>query len=229
MARGDTTGGIDRNFHLSAGGYAKAITALREFNTTALLWLTRKTNDHLKDQIIGNFIARGTVCLDSIYRLWTTGNYQDCVVLERSLVERMLLLTHLVDRSEFGVFERWSFQRQYQSTQISLSDPEIRAKLQPHRLKEAMAKQTERRRRFEQEPKSEWHRPRPKDIARRTKLSHIYRLGYDYPSTEVHPMADDGKEDLAKLLGIPLESFGDESVVLHNSLVTQIYLCNLGL
>ena len=141
----------------------------------------------------------------------------------------MLLLRHLVDQAEFAEFERWSFQRQFQSAQDSLSAPEIRAKLQPRWLKEATSKQAERRTRIDQEPKSCWRRTRPKEIANRTKLSHIYQIGYHYPSTEVHPMADDGKEDLAKLLGLPSKSFGDESVVIHNSLVTQIYLSNCGL
>lgn len=229
MADNDTTHGIDTGLYLSADEYAGAITALKQFNVTALSWLTRKTKDHLKDQIIGNFIARGTVCLDSICQLWMTGNYQDSIVLQRTLVDRMLLLRHLIDQAEFEIFERWSFQRQYQASQDNLSDPEIRAKLQPKWLMEATAQQAERRTRFEQEPKSDWHRPNAKEIAKRTKLSHIYRVAYDYPSTEVHPMADDGKEDFARLLGLPLESYGGESVVLHNSLVTQIYLSNRGL
>ena len=229
MTNDDTVRGIDRSSHLSSGEYAKAITALKKFNITALSWLTRKTKDHLKDRIIGNFIARGTVCLDSIYELWITGNYQDCIVLQRTLVDRMLLLRHLVDRVEFGAFERWSFQSQFQAAQKNLSDPEIRAKIQPVWLNEAKVQQAERRTRFEQGPKSEWRRPRPEEIAKRIRLSHIYRIGYDYPSTEVHPMADDGKEDFARLLGLPSESFGDESVVIHNSLVTQIYLSNCGL
>ena len=229
MADNDTTHGIDTGLHLPADEYARAITALKRFNVTALSWLTRKTKEHLKDQIIGNFIARGTVCLDSICQLWMTGNYQDSIVLQRTLVDRMLLLRHLIDQAEFEAFERWSFQRQYQVGQDNLSDPEIRVKLQPKWLKEATAQQAERRTRFDQEPKSDWHRPKPKEIAKRIKLSHIYRVAYDYPSTEVHPMADDGKEDFARLLDLPLESYGDESVVLHNSLATQICLSNRGL
>ena len=42
-------------------------------------------------------------------------------------------------------------------------------------------------------------------------------------------MADDGKEDFAKLLGLPLESYGGELTVLQNSLVAQLYLSNSGL
>ena len=169
MPNDETMHAVDGKFYLPAGEYARAIAALREFNIAALSWLVRKTKDHLKDQVIGNFIARGTVCLDSIYQLWVTGNYQDCIVLQRTLVDRMLLLRHLIDRDEFGSFERWSFQIQYRAAQNNLSDPEIRAKLQPQWLKKAIAEQAKRRTRLEQEPKSEWRRPKPEEIAKRTK------------------------------------------------------------
>ena len=220
--------GIDNTFYLSADRYVSVVKAVKEFNVVALSWLARKTKDQLKDQIISNFIARGTVCLDSICQLWETGSYQDCTVLQRTLVDRMLLLRHLIDQGEFGEFERWSFQRQYQSAHNALSSPEIKSKIQPQWFKKAMALQAERRARFNKEPKSTWHRPDPKEISKRTNLALVYQLGYDYPSTEVHPMADDGKEDFANLLGCPLESYGDELTVLRNSLVAQIHLSNSG-
>ena len=229
MKNQDNSSGIDNIFYATASEYAKAIVVLREFNIIALSWLRRKTRDHLKDQIIGNFIARGTICLDSICQLWAVGNYQDGVVLQRTLVDRLLLLRHLIDQAEFDQFESWSFRKQYKSAQDNLSDPEIRVKLKPESLDAAVAQQEERRSRFQQEPVSDWHRPNPKEIAKRAKLSHIYRVAYDYPSTEVHPMADDGKEDFVRLLGLPLDSYEDESVVIHNSLITQLYLSILGL
>ena len=43
MTNDHTIRGIDKNLYLSAGGYARAITALKEFNVAALSWLTRKT------------------------------------------------------------------------------------------------------------------------------------------------------------------------------------------
>lgn len=223
-----TMRGIDTNLYLTVDEYVSAISALKGFNVAALSWLARKTNDDLKDQIIGNFIARGTVCLDSIYLLWEAGSYQDCIVLQRTLVDRMLLLRHLIDQDEFAKFERWSFQRQFQSAHNSLSSPEIKAKILPEWLNKAMALQAERRARFNKEPKSTWHRPDPKEIAKRTNLALIYKLGYDYPSTEVHPMADDGKEDFTRLLGLPSESYGGELTVLRNSLVAHVYMSNSG-
>ena len=223
-----TMTGIDNTFYLSADRYTSAVKTVKDFNVVALSWLERKTNDQLKDQIISNFIARGTVCLDSICQLWETGSYQDCIVLQRTLVDRMLLLRHLIDQGEFREFERWSFQRQYLSVHNALSSPEIKAKIQPEWFKKAMALQAERRARFHKESKSTWHRPDPKEIAKRTNLALVYQLGYDYPSTEVHPMADDGKEDFANLLGRPLESYGDELTVLRNSLVAQIDLSKSG-
>ena len=220
---------VDRTFYLSQNEYKQAIGVLRQFTKIALLWLTEKTSDQLKDQIIGNFIARGTVCLDSIYRLWQVGNYQDCWVLHRTLVDRVLHLRQLIDRDEFAEFERWSFQKQYQMADAALSDPMIIAKLQPEMIQKAKALHKERRSRFRQEPKSTWKRPRAKDVAKGIKLPIVYRIGYDYPSTEVHPMADDGKEEFAALLGLPLESYGDNRVILHNSLMMQFLLVQYGL
>ena len=42
-------------------------------------------------------------------------------------------------------------------------------------------------------------------------------------------MADDGKEELHDLLGIPLETYGDNRTVLHNSMVTQFLIVQYGI
>ena len=42
-------------------------------------------------------------------------------------------------------------------------------------------------------------------------------------------MADDGKEELHDLLGIPLRTYGDNRTVLHNSLVMQFLLVRYGI
>ena len=111
---------IDKTTYLSPDDYARAIEVLRNFTVNALLGLAEKSSDNLKNQIIMNFIARGTVCLDSIHLLWKAGNYQDCWVLRRALVDRVVHLKDLIDRDEFAEFERWSFQKQYQSADAAL-------------------------------------------------------------------------------------------------------------
>lgn len=220
---------IDQAVYLEPNEYLQATNVLREFTVRALCWLAKKTHEDLKDQIIGNFIARGTVCLDSICLLWQARNYQDCWTLHRTLVDRYIHFRTLADNDEFVEFERWSFQQQYRMSDIALSDRTIRDKLQPEWLEKAKALHRQQRSRMEQEPKSNWKRPESKEAMKRFNLSVVYRLGYDYPSTEVHPMADDGKEDFARLVGRKLESHGDERVVLHNSFLVQGLLTNHGL
>ena len=220
---------IDRVFYRYPNDYAQAIEVLRIFTQKALRWLSEKSSGEVKDEIIGNFIARGTVCLDSIYLLWEATNYKDCWVLHRTLADRLMHLMHLIDQDEFVEFERWSFQRRYQMTEKSLSDPTIREKIQPEWLRKAQELQRERRTRYQQEPKSSWNRPRAEEVAKKMKLGILYKLAYDFPSTEVHPMADDGKEEFAALLGSPLESYGDSRLILHNSLILQFLLVQKGL
>ena len=215
--------------YLSPHEYNQAIHTLREFTKSALLWLSNKSSGNLRDEIIGNFIARGAICLDSINRLWHAGSYQDCWILHRALVDRVLHLRKLIDNDEFAEFELWSFQRQYQSADAAFSDPTIIGKLQPEMIEKAKELHRERRSRFQQEPKSNWQRPNAKDMAKQIKLPILHRFGYDFASSEVHPMADDGKEEFAALLGLPSVSYGDGRVVLHNSLLMQYLLVQYGL
>ena len=61
---------IDKNpTKLSPEDYEHAIFALKDFTTIALTWMLGKSQDDVKHQIIANFIARGSVCLDSIHIL----------------------------------------------------------------------------------------------------------------------------------------------------------------
>ena len=219
---------IDTGTYLTSDDYERAIHVLRQFSRFALSWLREKSSDFPKDYIIGNFIARGAVCLDGIYHLWRIGNYQDCWVLHRTLADRLIHIWHLADRDEFEEFERWSFQRQYDMAHNALSDPVIRDKLQEKWLIEATSQQRQRRERYNREPKSQWRRPQAKDVARAMNLPILYRLSYDTPSMEVHPMADDGKEEFDTLLGLDSETFGDERTVLQNSLVLQFLLIRYG-
>lgn len=220
---------IDKTTKLSAEDYENAIATLKAFTKIALTWMFRKSRDDVKHQIIANFIARGSVCLDSIHILWKSGNYQDCWILHRALVDRLIHLRSLIDHDEFEEFERWSFQRQYQSAEAALSDQSIVGKMTPEALTEAKRQQNERRHRISQEPKSNWRRPDAKEAAKNMNLSAIYSLGYNPASGEVHPMADDGKEEFHDLLGIPLETYGDDRTVLHNSIVTQFLVVHYGM
>ena len=220
---------IDTIENLSPDDYEKAIRTLKAFTVIALRWLFEQSPGDTKHAIIMNFIARGIVCLDSIHTLWKSGSYQDCWILHRALVDRLIHLHRLIQHEEFEEFERWSFQEQWQTADVTFSDPSLTEKVRPEALAEAKKLHTERRSRIRQEPKSSWRRPNAKKVAKAMNLPFVYSLGYDAASAEVHPMADDGKEELHALLGIPLPSYGDSRTILHNSILMQYLLVQHGM
>ena len=169
------------------------------------------------------------MCLDSIFRLWQDGNFQDCWILHRSLVDRWVHLKHLANHDEFEEFDRWTFQRRFKEMEVTLSDPEIAGKFLPEVLKEQKDMHKEMRKRINKEAPSTWNRPRAEDVAKQSNFLISYRLGYSAASTLVHPMSDDGKEDFARLLGYKTEFYDDIPIVLHNSLPYLILLIQTGL
>ena len=209
--------------------YWKAKSYLRDFTVYALRWLANESQEVLKDQIIGNFIARGTVCLDSIFRLWQHGNFQDCWILHRTLIDRWVHLKHLVIHDEFEEFDRWTFQRRFKELDVTLSDPEITEKFLPDVLKEQRDVHKEMRLRMKKEEPSTWNRPKAEVVAKESNFLLSYRLGYNPASTLVHPMSDDGKDDFARLLGYKKEFPDDTPIVLHNSLAFLILLIQTGM
>ena len=220
---------IDNVRYLPTEEYWKAKSYLRKFTVYALHWLASESQEELRDQIIGNFIARGTVCLDSIFSLWQYGNFQDCWILHRTLIDRWVHLKHLADHDEFEEFDRWTFQRRFKELDVTLSDPEITEKFLPEVLKEQKDKHKEMRKRINKEAPSTWNRPRAEDVAKQNNLLVLHRLGYNAASTLVHPMSDDGKEDFARLLGYKKDFPDDIPIVLHNSFACLILLIQTGL
>ena len=141
-------GTIDNVRYLTPDQYDQAIDTMKAFSTLAVLWARTENEGNLRTEIVGNFIARGTVLLDSIRTLWEAGNYQDCWVLHRALIDRVIHILDLIDQDTFQEFERWSFQRRFQMTDAALSDPTVTDKLTAGALREAKEIHSERRKRF---------------------------------------------------------------------------------
>ncbi|HEX8684547.1 MAG TPA: hypothetical protein VF707_19675, partial [Ardenticatenaceae bacterium] len=57
----------------------------------------------------------------------------------------------------------------------------------------------------------------------------LYKFGYDYASTHVHPMANDGEEDFLRVTGLAGDPDIDQRVLLHNSILIQLLLIQQGL
>ena len=54
---------VDKIAYLSPSEYENAKDTLREFTVLALHWLARQSQEELKDQIIGDVLARGDLPL----------------------------------------------------------------------------------------------------------------------------------------------------------------------
>ena len=191
------------------------------------MWLTQRTVDAVKDQIIMNFLARGTVSLDSMLMLSESLCNEDCWPLHRGFVERFLLLNRIIERRAFVDFERWSLQRVYDEVNTALRHPDIRAKLPLDWLEQAKFEQRLRRNRLRTEPITNWQRPRTEDLAV-GKLSLLYPAGFSIASPRLHPTAYHGKEDYERLIGAQ-EVQGFDPAILYISLLLQHSIVHVGL
>jgi hypothetical protein len=180
----------------------------------------------VRDVIIRNFIAKGLTCSRSILHIWKLGDYDNCWSIYRIMLDRLFHLQSLWDKNEFEVFEKWSFLQQYKARRDARSDPELRQKVHSSRISFT----PEDKRRYNQLSKEniKWVRPKAETVANSQDLSFLYKYGYDYASTLVHPMATDGASDFEQLskgiITIRRESLG----LLHNALFAQLMLIQMG-
>lgn len=77
---------------------------------------------------------------------------------------------------------------------------------------------------------SVWRRPKAEEVAKKLDMPFLYRYGYDYGSTHVHPMATDGFRDFFTITKLTGEiEFPDERSVLSNTLLVATMIVQGGL
>ena len=76
------------------------------------------------------------------------------------------------------------------------------------------------------EPKSTWERPNAKKELSQKPLNVLYIGGYNFASTKVHPMADDGKDDFARLVMQQPNPKAHSIEVVHNSFGIFLLILN---
>lgn len=218
----------DRNQYLSIESYKEAIDILDKF-TTLILFSFVKHSANMKDFIIRNFIARTIVSLKGIIKLWEINDYQDCWVLHRCILDRLFHLRALTKDNTFELFEKWSFKQQYDFKNKIRSDPDFKEKINPFFFKD-IDEQKERYGAITKE-QPRWERPKAETVAKEMDLMVLYKYGYDYASTLVHPMANDGQEDFFRQTKCSLveELFFDQRVVIRNSCLVVVLVIQEGL
>ncbi len=181
-----------------------------------------------KDTIIRNFIARALVMLKGLFQLWDIEDYQDCWVMHRCMLDRLFHLNQLLVNNEFEAFDDWSFEQQYNTRNKVRSDSQYNSRL----IAEFWKDTPEQKNRIQalQKNKPQWKRPFAEDVAKRMKLKPLYDYGYDFGSTLVHPMANDGQRDFVNLTNLGDKTiYPDERAVINNSSMIALLILQEGM
>ncbi len=188
-----------------------------------LLLSFAKHGEGLRETIARNFVARGMSCTQSIFAVWKAGSEQDAWILHRSLIDRLLHLHYLGETDGFSDFDEYSFVSMYEARQQLLSDPDMRTKV-PDTLKELQRRNKARYDAIVAKHSPRWRRPQAEDVAKKMDLGFLYRFGYDYASTHVHPMSSDGEADFTTLITPPHALTVPDATVVRNSILVQSML-----
>jgi hypothetical protein len=204
--------------------------ALQAFHVAAgiVLFEFARHCEGYRDIIIRNFIARADITARGVFQLWALEGYHDCWVLHRCLLDRLFHLHYLHATDTFDEFEEWSFLQQCKTVNRVWSDPEVKGA----RELDLFTLNNEQRKRFgdlSQKP-PQWRRPKAEDVAKDMGMRFLYVYGYDFASTHVHPMANDGEQDFHTITGMePRPDFPDQRTVLSNTLLVATLLVQEGL
>jgi len=210
--------------------FTEALQTLKIYCGIILLSLARHSQE-IRDKTISNFIARGTVCTENILSVWKEGSEADAWVLHRSLLDRLFHLHDLIERDSFLAFDEYSFLRIYETRHNLLCDKEMLNKFSASQIESFKRLMKSQKKRY-QELKSEhdrWSRPKAENVARSMNLNFLYRFGYDYASMYVHPMAQEGENDLIRLTTPSRHHSYPDSTVVKNSLLVHSLLIQEGL
>jgi hypothetical protein len=110
----------------------------------------------------------------------------------------------------------------YEARHQLLSDPDMSGKAPPS-LKELQKRDRPRYDAISGK-QARWRRPKAEDVAKRMNLGFLYRFGYDYASTHVHPMSGDGEADFTMLISAPHVVTVPDATVVRNSILVQSML-----
>lgn len=207
--------------------YEEAVDIIEAFSTMVLFGLSVPEAE-TKDKIIRNFIARSVVSLKGVLALWRIDAFADCWVLHRCIVDRLFHLKSLAKDKAFDVFDDWSFKQQYDYMNKIRSDREFKGTVDPYffmdmdRQKARYAEICNR--------KVDWKRPKAETVAKNAGWDFFYKYAYDHASSYVHPMANDGEQELLRLtkLANPRKC-GEPRLVINNSCLAMAVLLSEGL
>jgi len=172
-----------------------------------------------KDTILRNFLSKSISQLRTINILNTEGQLLDCYIIYRSMVDRLGHLYYLERTQSFQDFDDWSFLRQIDANNNSLSDTNFKDNL-PKEFFLPNKEDKERYKRIKQTG-TKWSRPDIEEEFKKRNFYFLYKFGYDYASTHVHPMANDGMIEYFRMVQNP-----PATVVSHFNHQTELIMQN---
>jgi len=213
--------------YLPVETYREGLSAFHAISGFLLFEFARE-NTKNKDIIIRNFIARSDMMTRAVFSLWDLQAYQDCWIIHRCLIDRLFHLWQLQQGDEFEVFEAWSFLEQFKAINRVRSDPEFSGALNS-KFFNMTPEQKERASMLQKNPPI-WRRPKAEVAAKGLDMGFLYRFGYDFASSHIHPMANDGQHDFYTITKLePVPDFPEHRIVLSNSLLIATMLVQQGL
>ncbi len=190
-----------------------------EIISTMILFSFAQQNCTLKNIILRNFIARAVTSMKSIFSLYSLKDYHSTWILYRTMVDRLFHLHDLNNKNNYLEFDNWSFHEKYKEQNKVKSDIEFKHEAIGHEYK--LNKEQQLRIKKLELNKPSWNRPRAESIAKSMDLKFLYTHGYDYASTHIHPMSDDGLEDFYRITNLkPTQQFTSHISVLNNTILT---------
>jgi len=185
-----------------------------------ILFCFAKHGGDKRNLIIRNFIARSAMMLKGIFKLWEISDYQDAWIIHRALLDRLFHLHDLGVKNEFSEFDDWSFYQQFNAQNKIKSDPLFKEQAFGWVYELTDDKKSRMKSLSANPPK--WRRPKAEDVAKSMNLNFLYKYGYDFASSHVHPMADDGYQDFHTITKLePAPRFVDHISVLSNSILAS--------
>jgi hypothetical protein len=183
-----------------------------------LLFAFAKEDCDTKNILLRNFIARTDTMVRGVLQLWDIADFQDCWILNRCLLDRLFHLVHLGETDSHEIFDGWSFCEQYEAQNRVRSDPEFHGALKSQLFTPSPKEKSRYAELSKNSPK--WERPKAEVVAKKMNLTFLYKYGYDFGSTHVHPMANDGQQDFFTITKLePSPDFPDQRSVLSNSIL----------
>lgn len=188
-----------------------------------ILFSFAKNKCDTKNLIIRNFIARAAIMLKAIFKLWEISDYQDTWIIHRALLDRLFHLHELGENHDFDNFESWSLLEQYNAQNRLRSHADFKHEAVGW-IYDLTQDQKLRIKSLSDNP-PKWKRPKAEAAAKSMNMEFLYKFGYDFASTHVHPMANDGQQDFFTITKLePSPKFPDQISVLSNSILVNTML-----